>query len=87
MTVRGTVKKGKVLLNDPTALAEGTEVEVRPVKTRKPKAEVRKPKGDRRSLAERPVDRQAESISKAGASGWRAPGHRHPASSDGVSAG
>ena len=53
MTVRGTVKKGKVLLNDPTALAEGTEVEVRPVKTRKPKAEVRKPNGDRRSLAER----------------------------------
>ena len=53
MTVRGTVKKGKVLLNDPTALAEGTEVEVRPVKKRKPRTETLKSKGNRRSLAER----------------------------------
>lgn len=35
MTVRGKIKSGKVILDDPKALAEGTEVEVRPVKKRK----------------------------------------------------
>jgi hypothetical protein len=34
MTVRGKVKNGKVLLDNPKALPEGTEVEVRPVKKR-----------------------------------------------------
>jgi hypothetical protein len=55
MTVRGKVKKGKVLLDDPKALADGTEVEVRPVKKRKPAAKPRKPKkkASPRSLAER----------------------------------
>jgi hypothetical protein len=57
MTVRGKVKKGKVVLDDPTALADGTEVEVRPVKKRKPAAKPRKPvKGKKpapRSLADR----------------------------------
>jgi len=55
MTVRGKVKNGKVLLDDPKALAEGTEVEVRPVKKRKPAAKPRKPnpKAKPRSLAER----------------------------------
>jgi hypothetical protein len=52
--VRGKVKNGKVLLDDPKALADGTEVEVRPTKKRKP-ARPRKPKAKARprSLAER----------------------------------
>jgi hypothetical protein len=55
MTVRGKVKNGKVLLDDPKALAEGTEVEVRPVKKRKPAVKPPKPKKKARprSLAER----------------------------------
>ena len=56
MTVRGKVKNGKVLLSDPKAIAEGTEVEVRPVKKRKPSSRTRKPaqpKARPRSLAER----------------------------------
>ena len=53
MTVRGKIKNGKVVLDDPKALAEGTEVEVRPAKTRKRPAKPRKPKGRPRSLAER----------------------------------
>ena len=55
MTVRGKVKKGKVLLNNPKALADGTEVEVRPVKkARKPaKTGSKKKKPPLRSLAER----------------------------------
>jgi len=55
MTVRGKVRKGKVLLDDPEALPDGTEVEVRPVKKRKAAAKPgkRKAKAPRRSLAER----------------------------------
>jgi hypothetical protein len=55
MTVRGKVKNGKVVLTNPKALAEGTEVEVRPVKkTHKPtKASSKKKKPPPRSLAER----------------------------------
>src|SRR5262245_46796955 len=55
MTVRGRVKNGKVLLDDPRAIAEGTEVEVRPRKPPKSKAKVHKPKSKSRprSLAER----------------------------------
>jgi hypothetical protein len=55
MTVRGKIKNGKVVLNNPKALAEGTEVEVRPVKkTRKPaKTNAKKKKQPPRSLAER----------------------------------
>lgn len=57
MTVRGKIKKGKVLLDDPKALPEGTEVEVRPVrKPRKPAKPVKAakaPKKKPRSLAER----------------------------------
>jgi hypothetical protein len=56
MTVRGKVKNGKVHLDDPKALAEGTEVEVRPVKKApKPRAKASKakPKVRPRSLAER----------------------------------
>jgi hypothetical protein len=55
MTVRGKVKNGKVHLDNPKALAEGTEVEVRPVKKRKPASKPRKPKATsrRRSLAQR----------------------------------
>ena len=32
MTIRGTIKNGKVLLSKPSALTDGTVVEVRPVK-------------------------------------------------------
>jgi len=55
MTIRGRIKKGKVWLDDPEALPEGTEVEVRPVKkTRKPtKTSPKKKKAPTRSLAER----------------------------------
>jgi hypothetical protein len=55
MTVRGKVKKGKVLLDDPRAIPDGTEVEVRPAKKRKPpaKSAKSKPKARPRSLAER----------------------------------
>jgi hypothetical protein len=55
MTVRGIIKKGKVVLDDPAALAEGMEVEVRPAKKRKPTAKLRKPKDKAhpRTLAER----------------------------------
>jgi hypothetical protein len=57
MTARGKVKNGKVILDDPRALPEGAEVEVRPVK--KPKKPAKKPtqapkgKTRRQSLAER----------------------------------
>lgn len=56
MTIRGKVKNGKVVLEKPRAFAEGTEVEVRPVKVRKSsakKTKAAKPKGCPRSLAER----------------------------------
>jgi hypothetical protein len=46
------IKKGKVLLDDPKALPEGTEVEVRPVKPRK-SAKAPKKTSRPRSLAER----------------------------------
>jgi len=44
MTVRGKIKNGKVLLDDPKALAEGTEVEVRPVKKLRKPAKANKPR-------------------------------------------
>jgi len=53
MTVRGTVKNGKVLLDDPKALPEGTEVEVRPLKKHKQASKARKTKEPPRSLADR----------------------------------
>ena len=56
MTVRGKVKNGKVLLDDPNALAEGTEVEVRPARKRKRldnSAKSSKGKARPRSVAER----------------------------------
>jgi hypothetical protein len=58
MTVRGKVKNGRVLLDDPKALADGTLVEVRPVKKRKPAAKrpksgKTKTKLPRQSLADR----------------------------------
>jgi hypothetical protein len=55
MTVRGKIKKGKVLLDDPKAFPEGTEVEVRSIKKRKRVAKPHKPKPKARprSLAER----------------------------------
>lgn len=52
MATRGKVKKGKVILDDPTALPEGAEVEVRPVKKRKKPAKASKGKARRQSLAE-----------------------------------
>ena len=58
MIVRGKVKNGKVVLDNPKALAEGTEVEVRPAKKRKPSAKPGKKKAKLppRSLAERLAD-------------------------------
>jgi hypothetical protein len=55
MTVRGKIKNGKVVLDDPKALAEGTQVEVRPARNRKPSAKRRqqKRKPRPRTLAER----------------------------------
>ena len=54
MTVRGKIKQGKVLLDDPKALPDGTEVEVRAIKkarkSAKPKPRKQQPA---RSLAER----------------------------------
>jgi hypothetical protein len=58
MTIRGKVKNGKVVLENPKALPEGTEVEVRRVKKRKAAAKPRKsakklPPQPPRSLADR----------------------------------
>ena len=55
MTIRGKVKNGKVVLENPNALAEGTEVEVRPARKRKSAPKGRRPKvrAGPRSLAER----------------------------------
>ena len=44
MTARGNIKNGKVVLEDPSALPDGTEVEVRPTKKRKSAAKVKQPK-------------------------------------------
>jgi hypothetical protein len=53
--VRGKVKNGKVVLENPKALPDGTDVEVRPVgKARKPaKGKPKKKKTPPRSLADR----------------------------------
>lgn len=53
MAVRGMVKNGTVRLDNPKALADGTEVEVRPLKKGKPRPKARKPKAKSASLAER----------------------------------
>ena len=53
MATRGKVKNGKVILDDPKALPEGAEVEVRPVKKGKPPGKSSKGKRRRQSLAER----------------------------------
>jgi hypothetical protein len=53
VTVRGKVKNGKVHLDDPVALPDGAEVEVRPAKIRKPGTGGRATKARRRSLADR----------------------------------
>jgi hypothetical protein len=53
MTARGKIKNGKVVLDDPNALPDGTEVEVRPAKKRKPAAKRKKPKARPRTLTER----------------------------------
>jgi len=61
MTVRGKIKNGKVLLENPKALPDGTEVEVRPVKeSRKTKKPVKKKKPLRTS-----AERLAPFIGKA----------------------
>ncbi len=52
MTVRGKVTTGKVVLEKPLALPDGTEVEVCRVKRPKPAA--KKAKAPRRTLTERP---------------------------------
>ena len=54
MTVRGKIKNGKVLLDNPKSLPDGTEVEVRPLKkTRETKNGAKKKKKPPRNLADR----------------------------------
>jgi hypothetical protein len=53
MSARGKIRNGKVVLEDPNVLPDGTEVEVRPVKKRKPTAKPKEPKARPRTLAER----------------------------------
>jgi hypothetical protein len=55
MTARGKIKNGKVVLEDPSDLPDGTEVEVRPAKKRKSAVKVKKPKAKARprTLADR----------------------------------
>ncbi len=55
MTAHGRIRNGKVVLDDPDALPNGTEVEVRPAKKRKTAAKAKKPKAKAkpRTLAER----------------------------------
>lgn len=53
MTARGKIKNGKVVLDNPCVLPNGTEVEIRPVKQRKSTTKPSKPKPGRRTLAER----------------------------------
>ena len=56
MTYRGKIKNGKVTLDNPKALPDGTEVEVRPItKARKASKAAKAPKKKNRprSLAER----------------------------------
>jgi hypothetical protein len=65
MTVRGKIKKGKVILDDPGALPEGTEVEVRPVKKRKPVAKPRRPAKARKAPPRSLADRLRNFIGKA----------------------
>ena len=63
MTVRGRIKKGKVILDKPKAFAEGTEVEVRRAQKRKTTAKHRKPK---EKIRPRPLsERLANVIGKA----------------------
>ena len=47
MAIRGKIMRGKVVLENPKGLPEGTEVEVRPVKKRR--------KSDKRPKASRPA--------------------------------
>lgn len=61
MTLRGKIKKGKVHLDDPKALPDGTEVEVRPVK--KPK--LAKPSKTKRKKPGTLAERLAPFIGKA----------------------
>jgi len=64
MTVRGKIKNGKVLLDNPNALPEGTEVEVRRIKPRK--GPVKKPKPGKRKARPRTLaERFADVIGKA----------------------
>jgi hypothetical protein len=55
MSVRGKMKNGKVVLDDPKALPDGVAVEVRPAKKRKPSPRAKKPKATAqpRTLADR----------------------------------
>ena len=53
MTVRGTIKNGKVVLDDPKAIADGTLVEVRAVKKPRASAKPRKSKEASQSMADR----------------------------------
>ena len=60
MTARGKIKNGKVVLENPNALPDGMEVEVRPAKKRKASTKTKKKAGPR-TLA----DRLANVVGKA----------------------
>jgi hypothetical protein len=53
MKVRGKIRNGKVVLDDPAALPDGTEVEVHAVKKPRAAAKPRKTKEGPQSLADR----------------------------------
>ncbi len=53
MANRGTIKNGKVVLDNPEALPDGTEVEVRAIKKPRKAAKTPKRKKQPRKLAER----------------------------------
>ena len=60
MAIRGKIKNGKVLLNKPTALTDGTEVEVRPVK--KPRKPAKAAKAKRKKIKPRPLSERFASF-------------------------
>jgi hypothetical protein len=53
MTLRGKIKNGKILLDKPSKLPDGTEVEIRPITKARKSARTPKLKKQPRSLADR----------------------------------
>ena len=73
MVVRGKVKNGKVVLTNPKALPDGTDVEVRPVKKRgkaSGKRAASRPTAGRRGTSARANGKPAKSRTKKPKRGW-----------------